>query len=291
MTAGNNVWSDISAIAQSVQEDAIFVVREASLLPSLVQTFNDMSGMNTRKGYQYNQGQAKTVSDADDLTSDAFTPSLDQVLTPGEIGEQFFITDARKESEAPESIMTDAARELGFAATDKLETDLIGDLASLTGGTIGAAGTVITWGYVAAAIAQARNVNKNASKPLSMVLHGYQTAVLAKTASVAGATVVNGPALQDQMNASGGANVLFARFQGVPIYQVFASADGSGDFTGAVFPREAIALDWRRPIRVEGERDASRRGDELNMSAIYAHGIWRPTRGVKMIFDAAAPTS
>lgn len=291
MTAGNNVWSDISAIAQSVQEDAIFVVREASLLPSLVQTFNDMSGMNTRKGYQYNQGQAKTISDADDLSSDAFTPSLDQVLTPAEIGEQFFITDARKESEAPESIMTDAARELGFAATDKLETDLIGDLASLTGGTIGAAGTVITWGYVAAAIAQARNANKNAAKPLAAVIHGYQWSVLAKAASVAGATVVNAPQTQDEITRNGGANVKVATFMGVPIYQVFASADGSGDFTGAVFPREAIALDWRRPIRVEGERDASRRGDELNMSAIYAHGIWRPTRGVKMIFDAAAPTS
>lgn len=291
MTPGNNVWSDVSAIANAVQEDAIFVVREASLMPSLVQVYTDLQGMNPRKGYKYNQGSAKSISDADDLTSDAFTPSLDQTLTPAEIGEQFFITDARADSELPENILTDAAQELGFAATDKLETDLIGQMANLTGGTIGAAGTAITWGYLAAAIAQARNANKNATKPLNAVIHGYQWSVLAKTASVAGASVVNAPQTQDQITREGGANVLVARFMGVPVFQVFAAPDNSGDFTGGVFPREAIALDWRRQIRVEGERDASRRGIELNMSGIYAHGVWRPTRGVKMIFDAAAPTN
>lgn len=286
-----NLWSDVSAIAQSVQEDAYFIVREASLMPSLVTVFTDMSGLNTRKSYKYNNGTAKDVGESDDLTSDAFTPSLDQTLTPSEIGEQFFITDSRMESEAPESIQSDAARELGFAATDKLETDLIGELANLTGGTVGTAGSAITWGYLAAAIAQARNANKNAAKPLSAVIHGYQWAVLAKTASVAGASVVNSPNYTEQITREGGANVLVARFMGVPIYQVFASPDTDSDFTGGVFPREAIALDWRRRIRVRPERDESRRGLELNMSAVYAHGVWRPTLGIKLVFDATAPTS
>lgn len=288
--AQNNLWADVSAIAQSVQNDAYFIVREAALMPSLVTVFTDMSGANTRKSYKYNSGTAKDVGEADDLTSEAFTPSADQTLTPSEIGLQFFITDLRAESDAPEAIITDAARELGFAATDKLETDLIGEMANLTGGAIGAAGTVITWGYLAAAIAQARNANKNAAKPLAAVIHGYQWAVLAKTASVAGASVVNAPNFQDQVNNSGG-SVLVARFMGVPIYQVFASPDAGVDFTGGVFPRESIALDWRRTIRVRPQRDESRRGVELNMSAVYAHGIWRPELGVKMIFDATAPAS
>jgi hypothetical protein len=42
---------------------------------------------------------------------------------------------------------------------------------------------------------------------------------------------------------------------------------------------------------MEAERDASRRGWELNMTAVYAHGVWRPEWGVCMTFDAAAPTS
>ena len=67
--------------------------------------------------------------------------------------------------------------------------------------------------------------------------------------------------------------------------------DDDDDFVGAVFPRNAIALDWRRRPRVEPERDASRRGWEFNMSSVYAHGVWRPALGVQFIFDASAPTS
>jgi hypothetical protein len=273
-----------------VQEDAIFVVREAVLMPRLIKNFNDRNGLNPRKGYVYNQSSAATVGESDDLTSKAFTPSLDQTLTPAEIGLQFFITDSRWESEAPESIMNDAAMELGLAATDKIESDLVGDMASLTGGTVGAAGTTITWGYVSAAIAQARNANKNVAKPLSVVIHGYQAAVLAKSASIAGATsLAQAPNFTDNVTSQGLKQVF--TFMGVPIYQVFQSPDASDDFTGGCFPMEALAVDWRRRIRVEPERDASRRGTEMNMSAVYAHGVWRPARGIQMIFDATAPTS
>lgn len=292
MTVQNNLWSDVSSIAQSVQEDAYFIVREAALMPSLVTVYGDMQGLNTRKSYKYSSGTAKSIGEGDDLTSDAFTPSADQTLTPAEIGEQFFITDSRADSDAPENILVDAARELGFAAAAKVESDLIGDMASLTGGTIGAAGTVITWGYLAAAIAVARGVNKNAAKPLVAVIHGYQWSVLAKLATIAGASVAaTAPNYQDQITRTGGASVQVATFMGVPIYQVFGGIDTSVDFTGGVFPREALALDWRRPVRVNPQRDESRRGLELNMSAIYAHGVWRPALGVKMIFDAATPSS
>jgi hypothetical protein len=282
-----NTWSDVSAIAQAIQEDAIFVVREAGQMQGLVTVFRDASGANPRKGYQYNQGTVQVVAENDDLTGRAFTPSLDQTLTPFEIGLQFFITDLRAESEAPESVITDAGRELGLAALDKVESDLIGDMASLTGGSIGAAGTVITWGYMAAAIAQARNANKSNSIPLAAVVHGYQWAVLAKSASIAGATVAVAPNFQEEITRTGKVGM----FMGVPIYQVFATPDANADFTGGVFPREALAIDWRRAVRVRPERDESRRGLEMNLSAVYAHGIWRPTRGVKMVFDASAPTS
>ena len=286
-----NTFAAVSAIAPDIQEDAIFVVREASLMQQLVTVFNDMSGLNPRKGYAYNQATAGDIGEADDLTSSAFTPSLDQTLTPSEIGEQFFVTDSRVESELPENWRNDASQELGFAALDKIESDLIAEMASLTGGAIGASGTIITWGYLAAAISQARNANKNAAKPLSCVIHGYQWAVLAKSATLAGATSMAQSSDLSNQVTSGGSGVLVARFMGVPIYQVYGGVDTSTNFTGGVFPKEAIAIDWRRAIRVEAERDASRRGTELNMSGVYAHGVWRPARGIKMIFNAAAPTS
>ena len=282
-----NLYSDMSAIAQKIQEDAIFVLREGAQMQNLVKTFRDSSGGNPRIGYKYNQGTVVSVAESDDLTSKAFAAAADQTLTPAEIGLQFFISDLRAESELPESIITDASRELGFAALDKVETDLIGDMASLTGGTIGTAGTVITWGYVAAAISVARSANKSNSVPLACVIHGYQWSVLAKAASVAGSSLAQAPGFTDEVTRTG----KVATFMGVPIIQVFGGIDSAIDFTGGVFPMDALAIDWRRQIRVAPQRDESRRGVELNMSAVYAHGVWRPDRGVKMIFDAATPSS
>lgn len=282
-----NTYSDVSSIANAMQENAHFVIREQYQMQNLVTVFRDMTGANPRKGYAYNQASATSLAETDDLTSSAFTPSLEATLTPAEIGLQFFVNDLRAESDLPEDIIRDGAMELGMAAGDKIETDLLGTFSSLTGGTIGTAGSTITWGYMAAAIAQARNANKSTSVPLALVLHGYQWAVLAKGASVAGASVVNGTDFQNQINANG----LVARFMGVPIYQVFAAPDSGDDFRGAVFPRNAIALDWRRPVRIEPERDSSRRGTEYNMSAVYAKGVWRASLGVQFIFDASAPTS
>lgn len=286
-----NTYSLVSSVAPDIQEDAIFVVREVGLMQQLVTIFNDTMGMNPRKGYVYNQSSASDIGETDDLTSSAFTPSLDQTLTPSEIGEQFFVTDARVESEAPENWRNDASQELGLAALDKIETDLLGELGNLTGGSIGASGTVITWGYLGAAIGRARNANKSAAKPLVGVIHGYQWSVLGKSATLAGATVAaTAPNWQDGLTRLGGSSVKVFDYLGVPFYQVFGGLSGT-DFTGGVFPREAIAIDWRRAIRVEAERDASRRGTELNMSAIYAHGVWRPTRGIKFTFNASAPSS
>jgi hypothetical protein len=287
MTTGYNIWSDVSSIAQRIESDAYFVVRDTATMQNLVTTFRDASGMNIRRGYKYNQLSAVSVSDGDALASVLLTPSADNDLTPAEIGLQVFISDARAESELPESIINDSAVELGLAANDKIESDLQGLLPSLTGGTVGTTGGTITWGYLSAAIAQARNANKSNSIPLVAVVHGYQYAVLAKAASIAGTSLAQAPGYTEDMTRNG----FVATFMGVPIYQVFGAANSSTDFIGGVFPRSAMALDWRRPIRIEAQRIAARRGTEFNMSAIYAKGVWRPTLGVQTIFHMSAPTS
>jgi hypothetical protein len=290
MTLGNNVWSDVSSIAQRVESDAIFTVRETNFIEPTILGFRDMSGMNLRRGYKYNSVTVNSIGDEDDLTSQAFTPSADQTLTPYEEGAQFFISDARAESELPESILNDAAQELGLGAADKVMTTICAEFPNLTGGSVGTTGATITWGYIAAGIAQARNANKSNAKPLACVIHVYQAALLASTAAVAGASNVNyAPNVQGEVFRSG----LSPRFMfmGVPIYQVFQAANSSTDFVGGIYPREAIAIDWRRPIRIRPERDESRRGLELNMSYIYDVGIWRPTLGIQTIFHMTAPTN
>jgi hypothetical protein len=259
-------------------------------MQNYIRMFTDMTGANPRKGYQFNQATAQEVAESDDMVSQAFTPALLQTLTPIEIGLPFFVSDLRADSELPENVIRDGAIELGLAASDKVESDIVGDFASLTGGTVGTAGSTITWSYVAAGIARARNANKAVNVPLAYVMHGYQWAVLAKAASVAGATLAQAPGFTQGVTTQTPLGQV-ATFMGVPIYQTFQAPDASDDFTGAIFPRDALAIDWRRPIRIEPERKASRRGTQYNMSAVYAHGVWRPALGIQMVFDATAPTS
>jgi hypothetical protein len=284
-----NAWADVSAIAKSIQEDAIFAVTEMNVLPNLVTVMSDMSGGNLRKNYTYANSTAATIGETTDLTSTAASATIISTLTPEEIGMQFAVSDLRAESESPDRIQNDGARRLAIFAANKVEADLYSEFGNLTGGSIGNVGSVPTWGYFAAAIAIARDANKSSKVPLACVMHGYQWSVLAKSASIAGATVATAPGYIDEITRTG----YVGTFMGVPLYQIYPGVTGTGATAwcaAAVFPRESLALDWRRPIRVEAQRDASMRGTEFNMSAVYAHGVWRPALGVYLHLLAVTPT-
>lgn len=279
-----NTYSDISAFVVDVFEDAMFVARDNNVMLPLVLGFGDMQGLALRKAQEYNQGTASVIAETDDLSSKGFTPSALSTLTPQEIGNQFFLTDSRIESD-PFGAQQDASLELGMVVADKIESDLIGDMASVTGGTVGAAGTAITWGHFFAGLSRLRA--QKAPRPYYCVMHPYQWHVLGASAAV-GATVTNAPEFQDGLMK----DFYVGTVSGV---NVFTSAnvpiDSEVDATFAIFSPSAIAFDLRRAPRLEPQRDASRRGWELNISAVYANGTWRPKFGIKMIFDAAAPTS
>lgn len=288
MTTGTNLWSDVSSISNAMLQAADFTIRETYQMQNFVTVRGDMSGGNLRKLHQYNTLTAGVVNEGEDVLSQKFTPSLLATLTPYVHGSSFFVSDLRRDSEAPEDIIRDGAAELAYAMGDLLEGHLIADMASLTGGAIGASGTAITWSYLGAAIAIARYANKSANVPLSAVIHGYQANVLAKSASIAGATTVAAPGVADDMTRNGFGQVFV--YQGVPIYQVFGGISGT-DFTGGVFPKQAIMLDWRKRLMIEAQRDAKKIGSDFVASSAWAHGVWKPTLGVKLVFDATAPTA
>ena len=62
------------------------------------------------------------------------------------------------------------------------------------------------------------------------------------------------------------------------------------DAYAALFSPAALVYDQRRAVRLERERDASRRAWELNLSVVYGQGTWRPKFGVQGIFDNTAPS-
>lgn len=280
-----NSAADIAAFANPIFAAALRVARDNNLMSNVVSTFNDLSGDNARKFQTYGTATMNTVAETDDIASQQFVPSATATLTPSEVGGQFFMTDRRIDTD-PFNVRAEAATELGMAMASKIERDLISDFPSLTGGTVGAAGTVFTWGHFQAAIARLRA--KNAPGPWAAVIHPYHWNRLAAAVTPATALQTNSPNFQDRVMM----DYFVGRVMGVDIFtSTNVPVDSSDDAIGALFSRQALGLDMRRAPRLEPERDASRRGWELNMTSVYAHGVIRADYGIQLVFDASTPSS
>ena len=159
---------------------------------------------------------------------------------------------------------------MGLVMATKMETDLISNFSSFTGGTVGSAGSVITWNYLLAAEAQLKA--RKAPYPYFVALSPYQWQPLAKAASVASTSATN--ASPDLLNEVNKGMFFVKQVGGLFIYTTSnISSDASDDAVGGMWSRDAIALDIRTQPYIERERDASRRGTELNLSTTYGHGV------------------
>lgn len=274
--ANESTAASMSALINDIFEGALLVAREQSVMIPLVQNFTDMSGIAARVRTDYTGGTIQTIAETDDMSSQTFTPSAGGTITISQVGAQYFITDLRIESDF-NNVRRDASTDLGQIMAVKMDGDLVGNFSSLSGGTVGSAGGTITWSNVFAGITHLRA--KFAPQPYVCVLRPEHWFYLAETLG-AGQTVTNAPALQDSLAL----NWFVGNAYGVDFF-VDANIAGGTASTGGLFSRQAIGFDLRRATRIEAERDASRGGGgyELNLTAVYGHGVWRPTFGVQMI--------
>lgn len=270
----------------TVFEDALTVFRANNVMSNLVTTFTDRVGDEARANSGYNQLTAGTIAEATDITVESeFTKTNIATLTPGEIYAFAFLTDRRRETDQ-QNALNDLSIELGSAAADKVESDLLGNFASFTGGTISSGGgTALTWGHLFAA-----RTTLKASKvpgPYIAVLHENAWHQLAKSQGPANATVSNSP---ESLREATKSSWYVGSYGDISIFTT-ANITAGTLVTQGVFNRQAIGMDWRRGFRLETERDASRRGDELVLTAKYGEGVWRPLAGCQLKSDASAPTS
>jgi hypothetical protein len=277
MTAVYNTSGSISSLLNNIYEVALLTAREASIMQPLVRNFGGYGGMNGRAWATYGGGTFGTVSEASDVaaSSQAFTPAAAGTLTPSIYAATYILTDLRLASD-PFAVAADAGRDLGELAAVGVDTDLVGLFASVTGGTVGATVTALSWGTCiqkAAAILKAAK----APGPYNCVLAPAQWYDL--TSATAGVpTLTQSQALMDQL----GSRFYMASWAGIDFYVDANITDTSGTVSGGMFSRDAIALDIRRAFRIEAQRDASIGGGaiELNASMVYAKGVFRKTWGV-----------
>lgn len=270
---------------QTVFEATNTVFRANNVMGQIVRSFSDSTGAEARANSTYNQITSGSVAETTDLTAEAeFTTTNIATLTPYERGAISFLTDTRRENDP--AVYGDLGTELGESMADLVEADLLGTFGSLTGGTVSTGGgTALTWGHLTAA--RTRLKAAKVPGPYVAVIHENAWHQLAK-AGVPNATAVNNTA--DSLKEAIKSNWYVGSFGDLSIFTTANIAAGTL-VTQAVFNPQAIAIDWRRALRLEPERDASRRGYELNVTARYAAGVWRPAAGIQLKSDASAPSS
>lgn len=284
--ANESTWGDINSLIPEVYEGALQLAAQMFFMPTLVQNFTDLRGMEQRTGAVYPAGSVSVnLGETDDLDNHRQnnTPTLQYTLTPQEIGTQYLFTDRRTANEYNNEV-ADAQYKIGYDTFLQVEKDLLSHFSAFTGGTIGQAGGTLTWGSIYDAVAILRAAGVPA--PYFVVLHEFHYRRLAQEANIAG---LQNPAplqiregIQTMYQVQQIGNGIFLYTTGVPVA-------GTAVF-GGVFSRTAIGFDVRRGLRIEPQRDASKRALELNASMIYAHGETRKEWGVALLGNAVKPS-
>ncbi len=274
--------SSLNSLYSDIYERARFVTREQSLMPSLV-TRMGATGWMSRKIGIWSQATAVAIAEDQDLANAAeFSKSVDVTLTPGEIGAQFILTDRMVDTD-PDGARAAAGYELGMAIATKIDTDLATDMASFSKEK-GASGAALTIAKCAAALAYLRKTS--IPGPFIFVLHPYGWHdVWTELGQPASQKALLGDIANEALR-----QYFVGRFLAADWFvSANISIDGTPDAVSGVFNRMALAIDMRRAPRLEPFRDPSARAVELNMTAGYAHGVWRDSYGVKLTHDATEP--
>jgi hypothetical protein len=278
-------YADIASLLNNIYEGALFTLRQQNLLVPTVTVFRDTAGMMPRKNSQYGAASVRSLTEGEDVTSTQLTRTALSTLTPARFGDQFFVTDERIASD-DHNIRADAALEMGAAFAQYVDQTISDQFTSLTGGTIGTAGSTLLWADMIEARAMMHTLK--VPGPYYCALHPYQWMHLVKSAVASSGEVRGAPQFNDRIVQNYFVSTILADVTFVITPSI--DVDVLDDAIGAMYNIQALAYDERTPFTIEVERDSSRGGWELNASLRYAVGTWAPARGIKLVGDAATPS-
>ncbi len=278
----DTTYALIQTYLPDIWDAALWYLQQSTVMPGLVQVFTNQTGDQPRKGTKYAAGTVGPLTEDTDISStQTFARSPFGTLSPTEVGTMYRITYNRLESDDVDNVMADLAQHIGYSFRLKIDQDLLGDIASFTGGSVGSPGGTITW----ATIANAHAVAKAAGipGPYYCVLHEYQWNRLIQAQANALPIVVQQALLS--------ANQFYVgSFGDISFYTTGVLAAGTA-VVGGLFNRMAVGYDIRRGITIKTFDDISFRAYEVVASHKYAHGAWRADFGVKITGDASTPTA
>jgi HK97 family phage major capsid protein len=278
--ANESTSSTLSELYTEIVAEAQFVATEQSIMRNLVRNYQISGGGKAVEVPIYSAVSAAAVAEATDLSNTAIDPSS-ATITASEVGVMTTLTDLARNS-APRNVAADIGRLFGEAIAKKQDTDLIAlfDGFSVTSGDG-------TGAMSAAVIFNALSTLRANSLPISecaVVLHpkiAYDLkANLTNTFANANANDLANEALRQGF---------VGRLAGMPVFETanMANTGTAGDYKGGAFHRDAIALAEMQGLKVETQRDASLRADEIVATAVYGVGEIHDSYGVELHYDSS----
>ena len=278
--ANESTSSPLSELYTEIVAEALFVASEQSIMRPLVKNYAITGGGKSVEVPIYSAVSAAAVSEATDLSNTAINPSS-VTITASEVGIMTTLTDLARNS-APRNVAADIGKLFGEAIAKKQDKDLTALFDGFST-AVGGDSTALTAAIVFQAIANVRNAGVSMDG-VSTVIHpmvAYDLkANLTNTFANASSNDIANEALR---------NGFVGRLGGVPIYETtnIDHTGTGGDYKQGVFHRDALAMAMMQDLKIETQRDASLRADEIVATAVYGVGELNDTYGVEVHSDSS----
>jgi HK97 family phage major capsid protein len=228
----------------------------------------------------YAQVSASAVAEATDLSNTAIDPSS-VTITASEVGVMTTLTDLARNS-APRNVAGDIGKLFGEALARKQDQDLTalfdGFSTTLGDGT-GAISSSVIFNALATLRENALNVDECA-----VVLHPKIAYDLKANLTNTFANA-NGNDLANEALRSG----FVGRLAGMNIFETsnIANTGTAGDYKGGAMHKDALAIAMMEDVKIETQRDASLRADEIVATSVYGVGEIHDSYGVELHYDSS----
>lgn len=278
--ANESTSSTLSELYTEIVAEAQFVAQEQSIMRNLVRNYAISGGGKAVEVPIYSAVSAAAVAEATDLSNTAINPTS-VTITASEVGIMTTLTDLGRNA-APRNVAADIGRLFGEAVAKKQDQDLIAlfDGFSTTLGDGTAAISAASVFNVASTLrANALNLNDCA-----VVLHPKIAYDLKANLTNTFANPNSGD-LQNEAMRSG----FVGSLAGLRVFETsnMSNSGAAGDYKGAAMHRDALALAEMQGLKIETQRDASLRADEIVATAVYGVGEIHDSYGVEMHFDSS----
>ena len=282
--ANESTSSTLSELYTEIVAEALFVASERSIMRPLVRNYAVTGGGKSVEVPIYSAVSAAAVNEATDLSNTQIDPTS-KTITCSEHGIMTTLTDLGRNA-APRNVAADIGRLFVEAIAKKIDKDLT----ALFGGfstTVGSASTAMSASLIFQAVAKLRAAGVPGEN-LSAVIHP-QVAFDLKSGLTN--TFANpNPGVGNEALRTG----LVGQIAGVNIFETSNMTDSSGndpgstgDYKGAVFHSDALGLAMMQDLKIETQRDASLRADEIVATAVYGVGELDDSKGCEVESDSS----